>query len=521
MPESPGAEGGAVQDTGAICELADRVRGELLAPDHEDYDRVRRVFNAMVDRRPSMILRCAGVADVMQGVRFARTHQLPLSIHSGGHSVAGTAVCEGGLMLDISGMKGIRVDPEQRTAQAQAGSLLGEFDHETQAFGLATTLGIVSVTGIAGLTLGGGLGWLNGKYGLACDNMLAADVVTAAGELLTASATEHDDLYWALRGGGGNFGVVTALTYQLHPVSTVLAGGLGFPPEQARDALRFYHDFASGAPDELSMAGSVARDAEGRPTVWIAACYCGPLEEGERVLQPLRSFGHPVGGEIGPLPYQAFQRGADASMPPGRHHFWKSSYLTDLTDGAIEVLLEFAATIPSPYTGIGLQQMTGVASRMDPRATAFAHRDRQYDFLILSQWLDPVPVGGSGRLRSQHRLDAALFRGDAPVSQRSGVCEQSRRPGARPRASRVWRELRPAGGCEGPLRPGECLLPEPQHRTRCGDVEAGGTRLPQPLPLGRARSDARGRNTLETGAIPGHALGSRSVRDNDRTPGNR
>jgi FAD/FMN-containing dehydrogenase len=390
MPESPGAEGGAVQDTSAICELADRVRGELLAPDHEDYDRVRRVFNAMIDRRPSMILRCAGVADVMHGVRFARTHQLPLSIHSGGHGVAGTAVCEGGLMLDISGMKGIRVDPEQRTAQAQAGLLLGEFDHETQAFGLATPLGIVSVTGIAGLTLGGGLGWLNGKYGLACDNMLAADVVTADGELLTASATEHDDLYWALRGGGGNFGVVTALTYQLHPVTTVLAGGLGFPPEQARDALRFYHDFASGAPDELSTAGSVARDAEGRPTVWIAVCYCGPLDEGERVLQPLRSFGRPVGGEIGPVPYQAFQCGADASMPPGRQHFWKSSYLTDLTDGAIEVLLEFAATIPSPYTGIGLQQMTGVASRMDPRATAFAHRDRQYDFLILSQWEDPA-----------------------------------------------------------------------------------------------------------------------------------
>ncbi|MCU1533141.1 MAG: linked oxidase domain protein [Arthrobacter sp.] len=390
MPEGSGAELGAVPDASVIRQLADRVRGELLAPGHEDYDRVRRVFNAMIDRRPSVVLRCAGVADAIQGVRFARTHRLPLSIRSGGHSVAGTAVCEGGLMLDLSGMKGMRVDPDRRTAQAQTGLLLGEFDHETQAFGLATTLGNVSVTGIAGLTLGGGLGWLNGKYGLACDNVLAADVVTADGELLTASAAEHDDLYWALRGGGGNFGVVTALMYQLHPVTTVIAGGLSFPPEQARDALRFYHDFAGGAPDELSTAGSVACDSEGRPTVSISVCYCGSPDEGERVLQPLRSFGRPVEGEIAPLPYRTFQCSADGYFPPGRQHYWKSSYLKTLTEGAIEVLLEFAATSPSPYTGIGLQQMTGVASRVDPSATAFAHRDRQYDFLILSQWEDPA-----------------------------------------------------------------------------------------------------------------------------------
>jgi hypothetical protein len=304
--------------------------------------------------------------------------------------VAGNAVCDGGLMLDLSGMKGMHVDPVRRIAQGQTGLLLGEFDHETQAFGLATTLGIVSLTGIAGLTLGGGLGWLNGKYGLACDNVLAADVVTADGEFLTADASENEDLYWALRGGGGNFGVVTALTYQLHPVTTVLAGGLTFPAEQARDALRFYHQFASEAPDELSMAGSVSRDPEGHLTVSIAACYCGPLDEGERVLSPLRGFGRPLGGEIVPLPYEAFQCGPDVSFPRGRQHYWKSSYLRELTEEAIDVLLDFGATIPSPFTGIGLQQMTGVASRVDPRATAFAHRDRQYDFLILSQWEDPV-----------------------------------------------------------------------------------------------------------------------------------
>jgi hypothetical protein len=375
---------------GPIRGLADRIRGDLLAPAHEDYDRARRVFNFMIDRRPAAILRCAGVADVIQGVLFARTQQLPLSIHSGGHSVAGSAVCEGGLVLDLSRMKGMRVMPGRRVAQAQTGLLLREFDHETQAFGLATTLGAVSVTGIAGLTLGGGIGWLNGKYGLACDNVLAADVVTADGALVTASATDHEDLYWALRGGGGNFGVVTSLTYQLHPVTTVLAGGLSFPPEQARDALRFYHRFASGAPDELSTAGSVSRHPEGGSIVSIAVCYCGPLDEGERVLQPLRDFGRPVAGAIGPLPYQAFQSGSDSDFPRGRQHYWKSSYVKDLSDEAIDVLLEFAATSPSPHTGIGLQQMTGVASRVDPRATAFAHRDRQYDFLILSQWEDPA-----------------------------------------------------------------------------------------------------------------------------------
>ena len=390
MSVGAGAEREAVQDAGAIQQLSASVRGQVLARGHEDYDRARRVFNGMIDRRPSVILRCTGVADVVQGVRFARSHDWPLSIRGGGHGVAGNAVCDGGLMLDLSGMKGMRVDPGRRTAQAQTGLLLGEFDHETQAFGLATTLGVVSLTGIAGLTLGGGLGWLNGKYGLACDNVLAADVVTADGELITASAAEHEDLYWALRGGGGNFGVVTTLTYQLHPVTTVLAGGLSFPPEQAHDALRFFHQFASEAPDELSMAGSVARDPAGRCTVSISVCYCGPLDEGERVLRPLRNFGRPVSGGIGPVPYQALQCGPDASFPRGRQHYWKSSYLRDLTDEAIEVLLEFAATIPSPYTGIGLQQMTGVASRVDPRATAFAHRDRQYDFLILSQWEDPA-----------------------------------------------------------------------------------------------------------------------------------
>ncbi|WP_395403889.1 FAD-binding oxidoreductase [Arthrobacter sp. UC242_113] len=382
------------QDT-ALRGLADRMRGQLLVPGQDEYELRRRVFNYMIDRRPAAILRCAGVADIRQGVLFARAQQLPLSVRAGGHSVAGSAVCDGGLMLDLTPMKGIRIDPARRIAQAQTGLLLREFDHETQAFGQATTLGIVSVTGIAGLTLGGGIGWLNGKYGLACDNVLEADVVTADGEMVTANGEQNEDLYWALRGGGGNFGVVTSLTYQLHPVSTVLAGGLSFPPDQAREALRFYHGFASEAPDEVSMAGSVSRHPDGGATVSIAVCYCGPLNEGDRVLKPLRDFGRPFAGAIEPMSYQAFQSGADASFPLGRQHYWKSSFLKDLTEDAIDVLLEFAATCPSPHTGIGMQQMTGAASRVDPQATAFAHRDRQYDCLILSQWEDPDDPDGN------------------------------------------------------------------------------------------------------------------------------
>ena len=237
--------------------LAAALRGDLIRPEDDRYDTARAVFNAMVDRRPALIVLCAGVSDVMRGVEFARSHDLPLSIRGGGHSVAGKAVCEGGLMLDLSPMKGIRVDPAERSAEAQAGLTLGEFDHETQAFGLATTLGVVSVTGIAGLTLGGGLGWLNGKHGLTCDNLISADVVTADGRLLRTSEEENEELFWGIRGGGGNFGVVTSFGYRLHSIGTVLAGGLSYPLSNAHEVLRFYHGFASGCPDELSTVASL------------------------------------------------------------------------------------------------------------------------------------------------------------------------------------------------------------------------------------------------------------------------
>ncbi len=383
MPVSKPLEEAVVQ------EFAANLRGKLIRPEDDDYDAIRAIFNGMIDKRPAMIVRCAGTADVIQGVNFARTHDLLLSVHGGGHGVAGNAVSEGGLMLDLSPMKGIRVDPVRRIAQAQAGLTLGEFDHETQAFGLATTLGVVSVTGIAGLTLGGGLGWLNGKHGLACDNLLSADVVTADGRLLTASDEENEDLFWGIRGGGGNFGVVTSFEYQLHPVGPVLGGGLRYPAAEARNFLRFYHEFASTCPDELSTAASLGHAQDGSVVVGVAVCYCGPIESGERVLHPLRMFGSPLEDNIQPMPYQTLQSAPDAGFPLGRQHYWKSSYLKHLSDEAIEIMLQFVAEMPSSISGVGLQQMHGAASRVDPAATAFPHRDEHYDFLILSQWADP------------------------------------------------------------------------------------------------------------------------------------
>jgi FAD/FMN-containing dehydrogenase len=366
------------------------LRGQAIRQGDADYHRVRRVFNAMIDKHPALIVRCAGAADVIRSVALAGEYGLALSIRGGGHSVAGTAVCDGGIVLDLSAMKGVRVDADNRTAEAQAGLLLRELDHETQAFELATPLGIVSVTGISGLTLGGGIGWLNGKHGLACDNVLQADVVTAEGRMVRASAAENADLFWAIRGGSGNFGVVTAFSYRLHPVGAVLGGYVSFPVERSREALRFFHSFARSCPDELSLVASLGTGPDRRPLVSVAVCYCGSLERGEQVLRPLREFGPPVADTIAPMAYRTLQSASDAGFPTGQQHYWKSGWLEDLSEGAIDVLLDFVARNPSPATtGVGLQHMHGAASRVEASATAFAHRAEQYDCLILAQWPDP------------------------------------------------------------------------------------------------------------------------------------
>jgi FAD/FMN-containing dehydrogenase len=376
-------------DPSVVDGLRSTLRGQLFRPGEHGYDDARKVFNAMIDRRPAVVVRPADTEDFRRAVGFAQDNHLPVSVKGGGHNVAGNAVGAGALMLDCSGMRGIRVDAGRQIAQAEAGALLADLDRATQAYGLATPLGVVSVTGIAGLTLGGGIGWLNGKHGLACDNVLSADIVTSDGRLLTASPDEHADLYWAIRGGGGNFGVVTSFTYRLHPVGPVLAGGLSFPAERTREVLRSYPEVAASCPDELSMSASLGCDEAGRPIFSVGVCWSGEHDEADQALRPLRDLG-PATDVVAPTDYCALQSAHDDGAPAGQHHYWKSSFFTDFPDGAVDVLLHFAAEIPSPMSGIGMQQLHGVAARADPAATAFPHRRSQSELLILAQWPDPA-----------------------------------------------------------------------------------------------------------------------------------
>jgi FAD/FMN-containing dehydrogenase len=314
---------------------------------------------------------------------------LPLTVKGGGHGVAGRAVCDGGVMLDLSPMKRVAVDRVRQTVTVGPGVTLGDLDRETEPFGLATPTGVVSMTGLSGLALGGGLGWLNGKHGLTCDNLVAAGLVTATGDRLVAGPDEDPDLLWGLRGGGGNFGVVTSFTFRLHPVDTVLAGAVSYPARKARAALRLYHEFAGGCPDELTTALSLSRPGGGELAVSIAVCYLGSLEHGEKLLAPLRRLGPDVDA-ITQMSYRMLQSGADEGYPLGQHHYWKSGYVTQIDDELIDVLLELVTRMPSPSSGVGFQQLHGVAARVDPSATAFPHRGDRYDCLILSQWPDPA-----------------------------------------------------------------------------------------------------------------------------------
>jgi hypothetical protein len=376
--------------TAALDALDDRLDGRLVRPIDPEYDRIRSVFNAMIDRRPAAVVRCQNPSDVVRGIGFAREHDLALAVRGGGHNVAGNAVCDGGVVVDLSPMRHLHVDPEYRTARAGPGLLLGDLDRAAQRFGLATPLGVMSRTGIAGLTLGGGLGWLNGRYGLACDNLIAAEVVTADGQLLQVGPDEHADLFWGIRGGGGNFGVVTSFRYRLHPVGPVLAGALAYPWAAAGEVLRFHDEFLASAPDELSTVVSLALDPAGQPAVTIAVCWCGTPEDGERVLAPLRAVGPPLADTIGLTSYVDLQSAPDAGFPAGRQHYWKSGYLLNTTDAALDTLLEHVPAMPSVASGVGLQRLHGAASRVAPDATAFPHRRDQYDLLILAQWTDPA-----------------------------------------------------------------------------------------------------------------------------------
>ena len=375
----------------AVNNLALRFSGQLLQSTDAGYEEARRVHNGLINKHPLLIARCHGVADVVDAVKLARALDLEVAIRGGGHNVAGRATIEGGLMIDLMPMKGIHVDPQTRTARAQGGVTWAELNRETQLYGLAVTGGVVSSTGIAGLTLGGGLGWLMAKYGLALDNLRSVELVTAEGEVVRASDNEHSDLFWAVRGGGGNFGIATSFEYQLHPVGPMITGGLvAHPFDRARDVLRFVRDTAVSLPDELMIVGGLTHSPEGAKLAAIVTCHCGSLEDGERAMRPIKEFGLPLMDAIGQMPYGALNTMLDAAYPKGALNYWKSRFLEALTDDAIDAVIECFGDCPSPMSQILLEHFHGAATRVGVSETAFPHRAVGYNLVLISQWTQPA-----------------------------------------------------------------------------------------------------------------------------------
>jgi len=383
-------------DEAAVDALRARFRGDLIQPSDAAYDEQRRVWNGAIDRRPCLIARCTGPRDVLEAVRFARERELPVSVRGGGHNIAGLAVWDDALMIDCSPMKGIHVDPVGGIAGAQPGVVWGDYDHETQAFGLASPGGLQSTTGIAGFTLGGGFGWLSRTYGLACDNLVEADVVLASGDVVRASTERNADLFWGLRGGGGNFGVVTSFAYRLHPVGPdVLCGLLFFPEEAVSEVLGFLSGFVATAPPQV-FAGCTLRTAppaaflpaavHGTRVIGLAMFYAGPADEGESALAPLRSFAKPIADTVQPRPYTAWQRILDDGWGPGANNYWKAEYLKVPDDRAIGAIADAFATITSPLSDIKLSGLGAAVAAVAPEDSAYTHRDAPFILNINTRW---------------------------------------------------------------------------------------------------------------------------------------
>jgi FAD/FMN-containing dehydrogenase len=380
---------------GSTIEVSGEVRatfsGELIRPEDPGYEQVRRVHNGLIDKRPALIARCHTVPDIVDAVIAGRDQATEISVRGGGHNVAGLGVTDGGLMIDLAPMKGVRIDPGRRTIWAQAGVTWKELNRAAARHGLATTGGVVSSTGIAGLTLGGGEGWLMGKHGLTVDNLLAVEVVTADGQVVVASAEHNQDLFWALRGGGGNFGVAASFEYQAHPVATVHGGMVAHPVSRAREVFGFYRDFTQAAPDELtvymSLFANPAAPEEGM--VAMAACHCGDPMSAEADLKPLREFGPPVTDLVQPMPYPVMNTLSDGGYPRGAFNYWKSAFLSELSDASAEIMVDAMRRCPSPMSGLGIVPYLGAVARVEATATAFAHRAPGYSLLIVSQWTDP------------------------------------------------------------------------------------------------------------------------------------
>ncbi len=388
-----------ILEESVVAGLRAQMRGELIQPGDESYDEARKVWNGMIDKKPALIARCASVADVVASVNFARENRILLAVRGGGHNVAGTAVADGGLVVDLSPMKGVRVDPEQHTVRAEGGVTIGELDEETQKFGLATPMGVVSETGIAGLTLGGGIGWLRRKYGLSSDNLVSVDIVTADGRYLTASETENPDIFWGIRGGGGNFGVVTSFEYRLYPVGPeVMFCFVLYPGDRAKEVLRFIDEYVAQAPDEVSPLGVLGRvphdeifpeEWHGKPYAAILAMYSGSVEEGEQVLKPLRDLGDPIADLSEPMPYVEVQKVLDEDYPEGGRYYWKSVNVNRLGDKEIEHLMAHAETAPSDHSTIDVWYQGGAMNQVGAEETAFGDRGAPYLLGVEGNWEEP------------------------------------------------------------------------------------------------------------------------------------
>jgi len=376
-------------DHADVAALRQHFSGTLVTAHHPEYEQSRRVWNAMIDRYPGVVARCRTVADVVVAVNWAREHKVPIAVRGGGHNVAGKATCDGGIVIDFAEMKAVTVNPEKRTALAEPGARWTDFDIATQAHGLATTGGTVGDTGIAGLTLGGGFGWLGGRHGMTVDNLIGADLVLANGQTVHASASENPDLFWAIRGGGGNFGVVTAFEYQLHPIGPMVVGGLVMHPiERAREVLRFYRDLTATAPDDLTVAAVLLTGPNGHQLCAMAAAHVGSVEEGERAVAPIKAFGPPVLDVLGPIPYLGLQALLEAAMPAHVLNYWKADFVPELSDGLIDAAIDIYSRVVSPQSSILLYPIHGAATRVARTATAYPHRSGIH-MGIYALWTDP------------------------------------------------------------------------------------------------------------------------------------
>ncbi len=407
----------------AIDELRERVRGNVIIPEDEGYDEARRVYNGMIDRHPAVVVRAVNVGDVIAGVNFARENQLDLAVRGGGHSVPGFGTCDDGLVIDLSPMRGVRVDPATATARAEGGATWGDFNAAAYPFGLATTGGIISTTGVGGLTLGGGIGYLTRGRGLSIDNLLSVDVVTADGRFLVASEREHEDLFWALRGGGGNFGVVTSFEFRLHPVKDIYGGPMFYELTEVGNILRFYRDYIAEAPEQIGAFPAfqiapplpfIPEDRHGDTFIAMVACWAGPLEEGERALRPFHDVAPVVAEHVGPMPYPALNSAFDPLLPPGLQHYWKASFVTELTDEAIAAHAVHGPGVPAVNSTMHIYPINGAAHRTATDATAFAYRDANFATVIAGVWPDP------GRNEANIEWVRGYYEAIAPHSEEGG-----------------------------------------------------------------------------------------------------